>query len=103
MTDLERQFHDAMIDIYKVAQRECNYTATYFLRMVSEEGGLAAARQLLAKAQVSDGFGTLLMCGRLDLTVEAHVIKPEFQPLFTPDEIAIARSRLTDFGYKFDA
>lgn len=102
MTDLERQFHEAMIDIYKVAQRECNYNATYFLRMVTEEGGLAAARQLLAKEQVSDGFGTLWMCGRLDLTVEAHVIKPEFQSLFTPQEIAVAQSRLKDYGYKFD-
>lgn len=102
MTDTERRFHQAMIDIYKVAKRDCNYTATYFLRMVNELGGLNATKKLLATTEPSDGFTTLWTYRRLDLTVEAHVIKPEFQSLFTTDEIAIARSRLKEYGYTVD-
>jgi hypothetical protein len=37
---------------------------------------------------------------RLDLTMEAYVLKPGCQGLFTQDEIAIARKRLSDLGYK---
>jgi len=33
------------------------------------------------------------MCGRLDLTIEAHVSKPEFEPLFTRKESGIAQAR----------
>ena len=40
MTELEQQFHKAMIQLYKDAIEECNYYATYFLRMVNERGGL---------------------------------------------------------------
>lgn len=102
MSKLEAQFHQAMVDIYVVAKRDCKYNATYFLTMVTEHGGLEAARRLLANTSVSDGFGTLLLCGRLDLTVEAHVLKPEFRELFTSEEIAVAAKRLQEFGYKFD-
>lgn len=102
MSQLEAQFHQAMIDIYVTAKRDCKYNATYFLSMVTEHGGLEAARRLLASEAVSDGFGTLLLCGRLDLTVEAHVLKPEFRPLFTPEEITVATKRLQEFNYKID-
>ncbi len=103
MSSLEERFHQAMIDSYKLALQDCKYNAKYFLDMVTDYGGVAAARRLLATDTPSEGFATLWLCKRLDLTVEAHVIKPAFQPLFTLDEIAIARSRLKDYGYKFDA
>ena len=102
MSKLEAQFHQAMIDIYVTAKRDCKYNATYFLGMVNEHGGLEAARRLLATENTSDGFGTLLLCGRLDLTVEAHVLKAEFRELFTPAEIEIATKRLQDVRYDFD-
>jgi hypothetical protein len=100
--DLEQQFHQAMIGIYDTAKRDTSYTPTYFFRMVSEVGGLEAARRLLQKTDLSDGFITLWTIDRLDLTVEAHVIKPEFRPLFTLQEIAIAEQRLKEVDYQFD-
>ena len=66
--------------------------------MLSEHGGLATARQLLLAATVSDGFTSLWLAHRLDLTVEAHVLKSEFNDLFTDDERTIARRRLDAFG-----
>ena len=86
-----------MLDIYRSAVRECDYTPTYFLRMVSEHGGLEAARRLLATERPSYGFVRLWECGRLDLSVEAHVLKPEFAPLFTEAELDTARSRLAQY------
>lgn len=102
MNDLEKQFHKAMVNIYVTAKRECSYNATYFMRMVSNHGGLEAAKRLLATNKPSEGFATLFMHHRLDLSVEAHVIQSEFAVLFTPEEIAIAKARLREYGFKFD-
>jgi len=102
MSNLEAQFHQAMFDLYRVAKRACNYRATIFLDMVTEQGGLAAAKRLLATDKPSDGFNTLYLCGCLDLSVEAQVSKPEFQPLFTPGELATAKQRLEDVNYRFE-
>lgn len=100
--DIESQFHQAMLDIYEAARRELNYKPTYFLQMVSEVGGLEAARRLLQKNELSEGFTTLWVNGRLDLSVEAHVIKPEYHSLFTAAEIATAEQRLREVDFKFD-
>lgn len=53
---LEAAFHEAMVRTYERAQDEARYNATLLLRMVTEKGGLATARQLLQHPVVSDGF-----------------------------------------------
>lgn len=88
-----------MVGIYEDAKRETGYVATRFIQMVSESGGLAAARQLLHGAP-SDGFTALWERGRLDLTVEALILDSEFSDLFTDDERKIARDRLAEYGYR---
>jgi hypothetical protein len=94
----EHAFHLDMISIYNQAKRDLGYIASRFLHML-DQGGLAAARQLLHAPRVSYGLITLLEHQRLDLTVEAHVLKPEFQYLFTQEELEIARARLDQYGY----
>jgi len=101
-TNRESAFHQAMLEIYERAKTECHYNASRFLQMVGERGGLGTARYLLHAPGLSDGFTALWECNRLDLTVEAYVLKPEWQELFTKDEMAIARKRLSDLGYKGD-
>lgn len=98
----EAAFHEAMLEIYERAKTECHYNASRFLQMVGERGGLDTARYLLHATGLFDGFTALWECKRLDLTVEAYVLKPEWQGLFTQDELAIARKRLSDLGYKSD-
>jgi len=68
--------------------------------MLSERGGFATARHLLQASTVLDGFTTLWERHRLDLTVEAVVLRQEFAPLFTLQELEIARSRLEEYGYR---
>jgi len=102
MSGLETQFHRAMIGIYERAKEECGYNATRFLGMLSEKGGLRTAQILLATSQPSDGYVALWECNRLDLTVEALVLKPEFASLFTEEEKQVARNRLEEYGHKFE-
>jgi hypothetical protein len=47
VNEVERKFHRAMVAIYETAKRELGYNATRFLQMLSEQSGLATARQLL--------------------------------------------------------
>ncbi|MCP3013138.1 DUF262 domain-containing protein [Nocardiopsis dassonvillei] len=92
-------FGRAMVEGYERAKVEAGYTASFFLGMLAELGPLETARKLLNAPAVSDGFSNLWDRGRLDLTVEALVLRPEFSPLFTEEELGRARSRLGQFGY----
>ena len=94
----EDLFDHAMREVYRRAKEEVSYNATYFLRMLEEHGGLDTARRLLREPSVSDGFTALWSAGRLDLTVETQVLKPEFEPLFTRRERLVAQRRLEDPG-----
>ncbi len=102
MNDLERRFHREMVQIYEKAKRETGYNATRFLQMVSTEGGLATARKLLRAPAASEGFTALWERQRLDLSVEALVLRPEFVDLFDDDDRERAAERLRQYGYSRD-
>ena len=97
---LEERFHDSMLDIFWLAGRATGYWASYFLRGVRNKGGVTEARDLLRKTGTSPGFERLKAEGRLDLSMEAIVIKPEFASLFNAQEIETAQQRLDDVGYR---
>jgi hypothetical protein len=96
---LRQRFDAGMEAIYRVAKEEWGYNATYFLDMLYSYGGLETAHRLLGDLTVQYGFTRLWECGRLDLTVEALVLKSEFVSLFSNHELEIARLRLVDYGY----
>ena len=89
-----------MIGIYETAKRELGYNATRFLQMVSAQGGVTTARQLLWSDTPSDGFTTLWEHHRLDLTVEDHVLRAEFASLFSDGDREKALTRLKDYGWR---
>jgi hypothetical protein len=97
--DLERQFDKAMISIYERALIECRYKATRFLQMIHENGGFQTAKTLLHTPGLQYGFEALWEYGRLDLTMEALILKPPWNKFFTDEEKGIARERLTGCGY----
>jgi hypothetical protein len=99
--NLEEDFHHAMIGIYEKAKDACDYKPTRFLQMVQEYGGVRTAKRLLARSEVQSGLETLWECHRLDLSMEALVLKPRFQSLFTEEELKIAKDRLILYGYQF--
>ena len=96
-----REFNQAMLDIYNKARSEANYTPSVFFRMISEHGGYETARRLIHSPNVSEGYVKLFELGRLDLTVEAVIIEDEqWLGLFTERELEICRKRLHAYGYK---
>lgn len=98
MADLEQKFKLELEDKMRRAKKECQYNPTRFNQMLSKYGAVETAKRLISNAKktgiVSDGFTTLYLCGRLDLTVEHSVCKKEYQPLFSSDEIAYCEELL---------
>ena len=47
----------------------------------------------------SDGFTELWELKRLDISVEARALKPEFRNLFSASELAVCRRRLGDYKW----
>lgn len=97
---MEAEFHRAMVEVYERARREAGYLATRFIQMVSELGGLAAAKALLHAPGVSEGFTALWERERLDVSMEARVLEPRFTSLFTDNERRIAKERLRAYGFQ---
>lgn len=98
--ELNARFELAMRDIYRRARIEAHYNATRYLQMLDQNGGLETAHILINSPTVSDGYTALWERGRLDLTVEAVIWdNPEYQKLFTVDELKIIKKRLVDYKY----
>lgn len=108
---LELRFHDAMLDVFRLAGEATRrtrsdgttargYWASYFLRGVRNHGGPAYAHQLLRKEGTTDGFQRLKEEGRLDLTMEALVLRAEYAELFSDEERRVAAHRLAEAGYQ---
>ncbi|QYK47730.1 MAG: hypothetical protein KF838_13170 [Phycisphaeraceae bacterium] len=84
------------------AIEECKrigYNPTRFQVMLKQHGAIGAFRTLLDANDPSDGFGTLLMKGRLDLSVESIALRPEWQRHFTKTQRDRARERLAGTPY----
>ncbi|MCW3845970.1 phospholipase D family protein [Sphingomonas sp. LB-2] len=93
----EKGFTKAMEQIYDDAVA-IGYRPSTFRRMLAEHGGVETARRLIRGAATS-GFEALWEKKRLDLSVEALMLKPGWRVLFRPEELAMARKRLRDVGY----
>jgi hypothetical protein len=61
------------------------------------------ARQLLRGRDASDGFTTLWEHGRLEMSVEAHVLLPWYRELFTETQVETAERRLQEHRFDVDA
>ena len=97
-TEAESPCNEAMLNSYRRAKAEAGYNATRFLSMVVEHGGLETARYLLHAGTVSEGYTALWEPKRLDLTVEAMVLRPEWGALFSDVERRIAVNRAAVAG-----
>jgi hypothetical protein len=101
-TRTETEFHRELVAGSDRLKKDIGYNPTRFLQMVAEHGGPGAVHQLLKGQGGSDGFTTLWEAGRLDMSVEAMVLLPWYQELFTADEQDVARRRLTEYGFDIE-
>ena len=102
MTDLKRlenDFTNTMRETCIESQRH-GYRPTYFMRLLSEWGGVGAAKRLLQASKAQSGLTSLWERDLLHLSAEAHVVKEKWAPLFTESERAEARKRLEDYEYR---
>jgi len=97
-SDLEKSFDKAMMDLYHETKK-AGYSATRFHEMLCSDKGLATARKLI-HAPISEGYTTLIMRGRPELTVEAFIFDhPEWHPLFSVEDLEKVKKRLKDIKY----
>lgn len=99
MTNLELAFENELKRQLQEAKQKCRYNPTRFLQMLAEHGGVGTVNRLLTNHEFSDGFTRLYMEQRLDLTMEAAVIKPEFSSLFSAEQIELCKNKLAACGY----
>jgi hypothetical protein len=92
---LEAAFHDEMLAIYYNAGHETGYWANRVLQKVRKDGGVQAARQWLKPEKgLSPGLQRLAREKRVDLSMEALVLREPWKKLFTDEEIKEARKRV---------
>lgn len=98
--ELETELDAAMNEIYHRLKAEAKFDAVYFFNLLSTLGGIKTAKILFATEQPTEGFKNIAERNRLDLTVEALVLKiPKFQTLFNASELKNASDRLDQFNY----
>jgi hypothetical protein len=92
---LEAQLNEEMLAIYYNVGRETGYWAKRYLQKVRRVGGLQAAKDWLEpKSKPKSGLQKLVEKNRLDLSVEALVIRQPWSSLFTNEELQVAQKRL---------
>ena len=98
MDKLAHLFEEELKDKMLRAKKECKYNPSRFNQMLARYGGVETAKRLIDTAiqtgNTSDGFTTLLLCNRLDLTMEHSVCKPEYKALFSERQISYCKSIL---------
>jgi hypothetical protein len=93
--DLEAQLHEEMIAIYYQGGREIGYWARRYLQKVRKVGGLQAAKGWLKpKSNSTSGLQRLAEKKRLDLSLEALVLRKPWSTLFTAEELQVAQQRI---------
>lgn len=98
VAEQEDLWHKEMLQIYEDADA-IGYEATGFRGLMASHGPLRAAKMLINMAEPSDGFTELRLLERLDISVEARALKPEFRSLFSDSEIAMCRRRLAVYEW----
>lgn len=98
---LEKEFTKELFD--NVAEmKQYGYNPTIYMRMISENGAVNAAKKLVMQDVQSSGFATLIMINKLELSVEASVIKDKYKDLFTDAEIQNSIRKLKEADYSFN-
>ena len=99
MKALTHDFHNAMMNVYRLAKEKCAYNSNVFLRMLHEHRGIETAHRLLASEAPQYGFTKLWECGCLNITVECLVLDLRYQVLLDNQELETARRRLRQHDF----
>ncbi len=91
---VEQRFTNEILAAIATCKRELNYHPHRWEQMIAEHGALGTTKIMLRPNHpITEGFTRLWELGRLDLTAEAIAAKPEYDELFTYEELGVAVSR----------
>lgn len=93
---LEREFKRAV----NICINQYGYRPSYFLQMLRNYGPVDTATKLVTAPKFHEGFTRLWELRRLDLTVEAIILRNPYNQLFTTEVLSMAKGRLEQLGYK---
>ncbi len=92
--NIQLKFTEYLLELARRSNDELRYHPGYFIKMVKMQGGVGAAKTLLAQPLAAEGVSILKKLGRPDLTVEAAVLEQRWSSMFSATELATARARL---------
>ncbi len=99
---LRNQLTDRLLQLcVEIVNANINYNPTNFRVMVANDDGYNTVVNLLRTGSHTThyGFRKLLEGQRLDLSMEAEILKEPWRTLFTPEQLSIATIRLQLHGY----
>lgn len=98
MNNLEHTFTTALLEQLGKAAGVCGVEEVRLRQQAEALGGVKAVKQMLARRQENRQFVPLKNMKRLDLSVEALVVKGKFASLFTDEEVNACLDALLEGG-----
>lgn len=99
MTALEKKLQVEVLKNCELAEKQCGCQMTRFIQTIERFGIVKTAQEILRKRRTSDCFNKLAEAGRLELTMEATIVKAEYAELFTDDQVNDCYELLCEHGY----
>lgn len=99
MDKLEKKLQDEVIKNCEIAEKEYGCKMTRFLETINRFGIVRTAQEILRKGRTSDCFNKLVEEGRIELTMEATIVKAQYSELFTDEEVNACYDLLCEKGY----
>lgn len=70
-----------------------------FLNMLQDHGPIITAVHFVMAHRDPEGFESLIVSQRMDLTVEAIILQKQYLVLFPPEVLKRAEQKLREVGY----
>lgn len=97
--DTSLDFYASMLNLQSRMGLELGQPSHCLLRMIRKFGGQRTAVIIVRRKEPSIRFHLLHSQGRLDLSVEAWILQPQWSHLFSSATKIVAYRRLMEFGY----
>lgn len=99
MTDTEKKFSEEWVKKADQSQGMDGYNSIKLIKNIQQYGGVSVARRTLSRNGCSDNFEILKKNKRLDLSMEALIVRGEFGTLFEDDEVNQCFALLCECDY----
>src|SRR5437867_13031167 len=104
-SDTRKEFERAVVEHLQITASVAKIASQRLREEIKLKGALEHVRLELAGVRLHTielnppFFQAMLNRNRLDLTLEAFVLRAEWRPLFSEQQLQVARRRLKEHGY----